>query len=409
MNKRKSIPDIRFPDFNIDWDFRRLGDEVEFFSGLTYSPDNIVKKNGTFVLRSSNVKNGEIIETDNVYVENEAVNSINVQVGDIIVVVRNGSRSLIGKHATIKKTMKNTVIGAFMTGIHSEHSSFVNALLDTRQFEVEIHKNLGATINQITVGNFKKMEFFFPLNSEQEKIGSFFNKLDQTIVLQQQLLNDHKQLKKAMLQKMFPQKGESIPKIRFAGFNDDWVINILGDVVEIRRGLTYKPDDVTSNGIRVLRSSNIKEDIFELREDDVFVREGAINIKKVENGDILITAANGSTRLVGKHAIINNLLSNTVHGGFMLTITSEYNPFINAWMSSSEYKRTLEFVQGGNGSIGNLSSKTLENAKISIPSIEERQLIGKYFTKLESLISFHHEKLGTYQNLKKAMLQKMFV
>ena len=92
---------------------------VEFFSGLTYTP-NDVQENGTLVLRSSNVSNGEVVDADNVYVNPQVVNSENVKVGDIVVVVRNGSRSLIGKHAQIKAFMPNTVIGAFMTGIRSE-------------------------------------------------------------------------------------------------------------------------------------------------------------------------------------------------------------------------------------------------------------------------------------------------
>ena len=93
------------------------------------------------MLRSSNVKNGEIVDADNVYVSDKVATSENVQEGDIIVVVRNGSRALIGKHAQIKASMPNTVIGAFMSGIRSEYSSFVNALLDTSAFENEVAKN----------------------------------------------------------------------------------------------------------------------------------------------------------------------------------------------------------------------------------------------------------------------------
>ena len=97
------------------WEQRKLGDTIDFYSGLTYSPSDVVKDNGVFVLRSSNVREGEIVDEDNVYVRAGAVNSDNVNIGDIIVVVRNGSRSLIGKHAKIKKNMPQTVIGAFMT------------------------------------------------------------------------------------------------------------------------------------------------------------------------------------------------------------------------------------------------------------------------------------------------------
>lgn len=160
---------------------------VEFFSGLTYTP-NDVQENGTLVLRSSNVSNGEIVDADNVYVNPQVVNSENVKVGDIIVVVRNGSRSLIGKHAQIKTFMPNTVIGAFMTGIRSECPEFTNALLNTSRFEEEIAMNMGATINQITGYMFSRMEFKVPCLDEQKNIGAYFSNLDNLITLHQRKL-----------------------------------------------------------------------------------------------------------------------------------------------------------------------------------------------------------------------------
>lgn len=170
--------------FDFSWEQRKLTEFVEFFSGLTYTP-NDVQENGTLVLRSSNVSNGEVVDADNIYVNPQVVNSENVKVGDIVVVVRNGSRSLIGKHAQIKAFMPNTVIGAFMTGIRSECPEFTNALLNTSRFEEEIAMNMGATINQITGYMFSKMEFKVPCLDEQKKIGEYFEKLDNLITLHQ--------------------------------------------------------------------------------------------------------------------------------------------------------------------------------------------------------------------------------
>ena len=200
--KNQLYPEVRFPGFTDAWEQRKLPEFVSFFNGLTYTPDD-VQETGTLVLRSSNVKNGEIVDADNVYVSDEVVTSENVKEGDIIVVVRNGSRALIGKHAQIKASMPNTVIGAFMSGIRSEHSSFVNALLDTSAFENEIAKNMGATINQITGYMFSKMEFMIPFGEEQDKIGAFFKQLDHLITLHQRELEKLKNIKKACLEKMF--------------------------------------------------------------------------------------------------------------------------------------------------------------------------------------------------------------
>ena len=127
------------------------------------------------------MKDSEIIHADDVYVDSNIVNSENVKVGDVVVVVRNGSRSLIGKHAQIKTEMPLTVIGAFMTGVRYSCPEFLNALLSTNKFNREIEKDLGATINQITTGAFKNMEFNFTNPKEESKIGAFFSKLDNLI------------------------------------------------------------------------------------------------------------------------------------------------------------------------------------------------------------------------------------
>lgn len=199
----ETTPKIRFKGFTDAWEQRKLGDTIDFYSGLTYSPSDVVKDNGVFVLRSSNVREGEIVDEDNVYVRAGAVNSDNVNIGDIIVVVRNGSRSLIGKHAKIKKNMPQTVIGAFMTGLRYENSSYLNAVLNTSIFEKEIEKDLGATINQITTGAFKKMVFPFPKQHEQLQIGDFFEQIDNLITLHQRQLEKLKNIKSALLEKMF--------------------------------------------------------------------------------------------------------------------------------------------------------------------------------------------------------------
>ena len=179
-----NVPEIRFAGFTNAWEQRKLDEFVSFFSGLTYSPADI-RPAGTLVLRSSNVKDGEVVDADNVYVAPTVVNSENVRDGDIIVVVRNGSRALIGKHAEIKGFKPNTVIGAFMTGIRSEHPSFLNALLNTPRFDKEVEMNMGATINQITGYMFSKMEFMVPSSDEQDIIGDYFRNLDNLITLHQ--------------------------------------------------------------------------------------------------------------------------------------------------------------------------------------------------------------------------------
>lgn len=205
-------------------------------------------------------------------------------------------------------------------------------------------------------------------------------------------------------------KNDKKPKIRFKGFDDDWEQRKFSDVVTTRRGLTYKPSDIRKNGVRVLRSSNIAEDSFTLSDEDVFVVREAVNIDYARANDILITAANGSSRLVGKHTIISGIPEESaVHGGFMLLGTTKEPHFVNALMGSSWYRRFIElFVAGGNGAIGNLNKNDLDNQEIAIPSEEEQKIIGAFFRQLDHLIALHQRKCDKLQKTKKSMLEKMF-
>lgn len=200
------------------------------------------------------------------------------------------------------------------------------------------------------------------------------------------------------------------PSIRFCGFGDAWEQRKFSDVVATRRGLTYKPSDIRKNGVRVLRSSNIAEDSFALSDEDVFVVREAVNIDCARANDILITAANGSSRLVGKHTIISGIPEESaVHGGFMILGTTKEPHFVNASMGSSWYRRFIElFVAGGNGAIGNLNKNDLDNQEIAIPSEEEQKKIGSFFRQLDDLITLHQRKVEKLTNVKKSMLEKMF-
>ena len=200
----QTVPELRLEGFDGEWEEKRLVDEVSFFSGLTYTPSDVVEHDGTLVLRSSNVQDGVIATKDCVYVRTDAVNVQNVRKNDIIMVVRNGSRSLIGKHAVVQKPMPSTVIGAFITGIRSDQPWFINALFDTGLFKYEVDKSMGATINQITGGMFAGMSFFFPPTlEEQQAIGAVFTNLDQLIAAEAQYIASLKQAKTALLQRMF--------------------------------------------------------------------------------------------------------------------------------------------------------------------------------------------------------------
>lgn len=201
------------------------------------------------------------------------------------------------------------------------------------------------------------------------------------------------------------------PKIRFKGFEGEWKETKYSSFATIRRGLTYSPENIVSKGIRVLRSSNIDEDVFLRSEEDVFVHSSCINIPFAKDGDILITAANGSPRLVGKHAVINKLNGDkVVPGGFMILASSKEPYFLNSCMGAPWYKTFLKTgVAGGNGAIGNLNKHALEEYEFYTPSNKlERDGLASYFTSLDSQISAVTSRLASLKQMKAASLQAMF-
>lgn len=269
----------------------------------------------------------------------------------------------------------------------------------------------GARSDRISIKDsiFNKLPIPHPSLQEQTLIGNFFKQLDEVIQLLEEELTKYKNLKKAYLAKMFPKEGEKVPELRFPGFSGEWEEKKLGSIASVDRGLTYTPADTRGVGVRVLRSSNIDVDRLVIRDDDVFVDPNCINIEFVNLGDIIITAANGSTHLVGKHALVNKRIEKSVHGGFMLLVRVTNSEFVNSWMGTNDYKGMLNLVQGGNGAIGNLSKKLLEELVIKIPHREEQATIGNFFKELDQTIELKAQELEKYRDLKKAYLVKMFV
>jgi type I restriction enzyme S subunit len=396
MISKPQTPPLRFSGFNEDWVQKKLVEEVTFYSGLTYTPNDVVDKSGTLVLRSSNVQNGAIALGDNVYVKSEVVNSQNVEVGDSIVVVRNGSRNLIGKHAMITKPMDNTVIGAFMTGIRAPVPSFFNTLLDTQEFHDEVSKNLGATINQITGGMFKAMSFYLPESDEQTAIGNLFQTIDKTIGLQRRKHEQTQTLKKSLLSKMFPKKGQSQPEIRLEGFSGDWVEVKLGNVLLIR-SMSVDSDDFDVD----IELENI--------ESETGIIIGNTSVRTQANsyfarGDVLF----GRLRPYLKKwwlADVEGVKSGEIWAFYSEMIESE---FIYALVQTNAFLNATNVSSGSKMPRADWSS--MAKVKVFIPnSKKEQTAIGQFFKQLDDTVSLQAKQLKTLENLKKALLAKMFV
>ena len=403
MNKRK-VPKIRFKGFHDDWEQRKLDEFVSFFNGLTYSPKDI-QSTGTLVLRSSNVKDGEVVDADNVYVDPAVVDSENVRDGDIIVVVRNGSRALIGKHAEIKGSKPHTVIGAFMTGIRSEHPSFLNALLNTPHFDKEVEMNMGATINQITGYMFSKMEFMVPSPEEQDAIGEFFKQLDQLITLHQRKLEKLKIIKKSMLENCFPKNGEKAPKIRFSGFSDDWEQRKLEDIYVERNERGNTELDILSVSIHHGISKN------ELGSDELgkSVRRSDDKslYKHVYYGDLvfnMMRAWQGAIGVARNEGMVSPAYISAIPNGSIFPEYMDYclrrkciiNQINNLSYGVTDFRKRLYW-------------EPFTRVTIMMPSVDEQRKITGVLSRLDHLITLHQSKLEKMKMIKKSMLETMFV
>lgn len=403
MNKQQE-PRLRFKGFTEEWKNKTLGDlgRVEMcrriFKEQTQPSGEIpFFKIGTFGQEPDAFISSELFEE---YRQKYPY----PKQGDI----------LISAAGTIGRTVKFTGENAYFQDSNivwlrfdesQITSTFLNITYQNIKWDLE-----GSTIKRLYNSDLLSAEITVPSLPEQTHLGLFFSRLDSQIAESRAVLEKSRQLKKAMLAKMFPANGEKIPKIRFKGFEGEWECRKFSEVAELRRGLTYSPLDISQNGIRVLRSSNIDEEYYIEKNDDVFVCERAVNIPLVQNGDILITAANGSSRLVGKHAIIQTSIP-AVHGGFMLLARTENPYFLNASMSSAWYLNFIRiFVAGGNGAIGNLSIGDLNEQEILIPkNPEEQTAIGNFFRQLDETIALQSAEIEKLNQLKKGLLAAMLV
>ena len=368
--------------FAISWEQRKLEEIVNFYSGLTYTPKD-VQEEGVLVLRSSNVKNGEIVDADNVYVNPSVVNSSNVQKGDIIVVVRNGSRALIGKHAKIEAFRPNTVIGALMTGIRSEQPAFVNALLSTQQFEREIALNMGATINQITGYMFSNMEFMIPSDTEQVKIGTYFEKLDNLITLHQRKLRVLCILERLLY--------ENIKQFEVTVSWEQRKLSEMCGTFEYGLNAAAKEFDGKNKYIRITDIDDASREFLlsDLSSPDICL--DGMSKYLLSSGDIVFARTGAS---VGKTYIYRENDGIVYFAGFLIRAKVNQDndaEFVFQSTLSPSYEKYIRITSQRSGQPG-VNAQEYGEYDLFAPSKEEQQRIGQFLRGIDNLITLHQRK-----------------
>jgi type I restriction enzyme, S subunit len=189
----------RLPGFSGKWNDTTLGDIGECVIGLTYAPENVVE-HGLLVLRSSNVQNNRLAFEDNVYVKLKVPEHLVTRPGDILVCVRNGSRSLIGKCALIDVTSAGHSFGAFMSVFRTRYWRFVFHAFRSHTIQRQIRDNIGATINQITNRDMRALRIALPPENEQKAIAEVLSDMDAEVTALEQRRDKTRLLKLGMMQ-----------------------------------------------------------------------------------------------------------------------------------------------------------------------------------------------------------------
>ena len=269
----------------------------------------------------------------------------------------------------------------------------------------------GSTIKRLYNDNFLKTEFSMPKVAEQQQIGAYFSALDHLITLHQRKCEETKKLKKYMLEKMFPQNGKNIPEIRFSGFTDVWEQRKVTDLGEIYIGLvTTMTEHYTNKGHLLIRNSDIKDGYFEFGENPIYLDEEFSEQNKSrmhQLGDV-ITVHTGD---IGTSAVIGEREVNSI--GFATIVTRPNQEILNShyfatYLNTDTHKQWAISMATGDGR-SNYNLKDYTKLVVPIPKIEEQRKIAAYIGNLNNLITLHQRKCDELQNLKKFMLQNMFV
>ncbi len=400
---KKLVPELRFPEFRDagEWEEKQLRQVGALVSGLTYSP-NDVREEGLLVLRSSNVQNGEISLNDCVYVTHDIKGANLVMPNDILICVRNGSKSLIGKNTIIPEGLPISTHGAFMTIFRAPSSKFVYQLFQTQAYKNQVNADLGATINSINGSHFIKYKFYVPNLPEQQKIADCLSSIDELITAQAQKIDALKTHKKGLMQQLFPAEGENLPNLRFPEFRDagKWESKSINDFCKTFSGGTPSTSEKGFYGgnIPFIRSAEIDKNQTEL----FLTCEGLANssAKLVKKGDVLVAlyGANSGDVALAK-------LDGAINQAILCLKSDDSNRFIYQYLCLKEDWIVSTYIQGGQG---NLSGEIIKSVRLGFPSKREQQKIADCLSSIDELIAVQTQKLAALKTHKKGLMQQLF-
>ena len=411
MSKKCVKPHIRFAGFDEEWERRKLGEVVQITMGQ--SPDGSTYSNipSDYILVQGNadLENGWVkprVWTTQVTKQAEA--------GDLIMSVR-------APAGAMGKTAYNAVIGRGVAAIKG--NEFIYQLLVKMDEEGYWKKDsTGSTFESLNSESIRNAEIKLPSAGEQKYIGEYFEQLDRLIILHQRKYNKLVNIKKSMLEKMFPKNGSNVPEVRFKGFFGDWEWQKFNEVFDCtipnntlpRSELNYESGlvknihygDILIKYGAIVDVQNDEIPFVTGKNSDDF--KGAL----LQDGDIIIadTAEDDTT---GKACEINNLQGLDVVSGLHTMVCRPRNKmalgYIGYYINSDAYRfQIFPLMQGIK--VLSLSKTNIQKTMVSYPTnMAEQQQIANYFRNLDKIITLHQRKVEKLQNIKKACMKKMFI
>ena len=355
---------------------------------------------GIPLIKMGNIQHGyfdlsklEYLEED-IKVENYAI----ARYGDFLFNTRN-TLELVGKSATwIVKTGLYAFNGNIARFIFKDlNTIFFNYLYNTDNVMKQVHARATGTTSVAAIypKNLNSIEYYLPSKIEQEKIGELFLKIDNLITLHQRKCDKLVNIKKSLLEKMFPKNGNNVPEIRFKGFTEAWEQRKLGDdLINVQTGTSLLGTE-NGKGIPLIKMGNIQHGYFDLSkleylEEDIKVENYAI----ARYGDFLFNTRN-TLELVGKSAtwIVKTGLY-AFNGNIARFIFKDLNTiFFNYLYNTDNVMKQVHARATGTTSVAAIYPKNLNSIEYYLPSKIEQEKIGELFLKIDNLITLHQRKL----------------
>ena len=408
-----NTPKIRFKGFTDDWEQRKLGEHCVMYNGdrsSKYPNAQDMVEEGIPFINAGDLENGHVNLAICNKISREKYNDLGgakLQLGDIVYCLR----GTLGKNAYIDNFSEGTVASSLVViRPKNINGRFMFHILNSDiEYRQRIVHDEGAAQPNLSAKNVAGFLIPVPHIDEQKKISKYFDNIDHLITLHQRKCDETKQLKKFMLQKMFPKNGEKNPEIRFEGFTDDWEQRKLIEVCDYvdYRGKTPTKVD---NGIFLVTAKNVKAGYIDYESSKEYISEDdyeeVMHRGKPEIGDVLIT----TEAPCGNVAQVNT--SNIALAQRIIKYRGHKNVIDNTYLKHymlAPYFQEILFEKSSGGTVQGIKGSILHQQHIIYPMYDEQLKIGEYFDSLDDLITLHQRKCEKLKELKKYMLQNMFV